>query len=43
MDFIKHFIENVWVQRGYWSIVVILFSLLLYRVVAGVLTKKVKN
>lgn len=43
MDFIKHFIENVWVQRGFWSIVVILFSLLLYRVVAGVLTKKEKK
>ena len=40
MEIIKDIAENVWVQRGFWSLVVILFSLFIYRVIAKVLKKK---
>ena len=43
MDFIKDIVENVWVQRAVWSIIVILFSLLIYRVTTRVLSKKEKK
>ena len=43
MDFIKHFVENIWVQRGFWSMVVILFSLLIYHIVARVLNIREKK
>lgn len=43
MDIFKNIIENVWVQRGFWSIVVILFSLFIYRVVTRVLNRKEKK
>lgn len=43
MDFIEDFIKNVWVQRLFWSAIVILFSLLIYRVVTRVLTSKEKK
>ena len=37
MDFIEDLIKNVWVQRLFWSAIVVAFSLLLYRVIARVL------
>lgn len=37
MDFIENLIKNVWIQRLFWSAIVVAFSLLLYRVVARVL------
>jgi len=43
MDIIKNIIENVWVQRGFWSIIVILFSLFIYRVIIRILNKKEKK
>ena len=43
MDFIEHFIKNVWVQRLFWSAIVIIFSLLIYRVVSKVLTGREKK
>lgn len=43
MDFIKGIFENTWVQRGFWSVVVILFSLFLYRIVTRVLNSKEKK
>lgn len=43
MDFIGKFVENVWVQRIFWSIIVVVFSLLIYRVVARVLNGREKK
>ena len=43
MDFIEEFIKNVWVQRLFWSAIVILLSLLIYRIVTRVLTSKEKK
>lgn len=43
MDFIEDFIKNVWIQRLFWSAIVILFSLLIYRIVTRVLTSKEKK
>ncbi|MBR2994194.1 mechanosensitive ion channel family protein [Candidatus Saccharibacteria bacterium] len=43
MDFIEHLIENVWVQRVFWSAIVILFSLLIYHVVARILNGREKR
>ena len=43
MDFIESFIKNVWVQRLFWSAIVIVLSLLIYGVISKVLTKKEKK
>ena len=43
MDFVKQFIENVWVQRIFWSAIVILFSLLIYHVIARILNGREKK
>lgn len=43
MDFIEHLIENVWVQRVFWSAIVVLFSLLIYHVVARILNGREKR
>lgn len=43
MDFIKGIIENIWVERGFWTAVVILFSLFIYRIVTRVLTSREKK
>ena len=43
MDFIEDFIKNVWVQRLFWSIIVVAFNFLIYRIVTRVLTKKEKR
>ena len=43
MDFIENVIKNVWVQRLFWSAIVILFSLLIYRVLTRILSSKEKK
>ena len=43
MDILKNIVENTWVQRGFWSVVVILFSLFIYRVITRVLSRKEKK
>ena len=44
MDFLKGIVENVLVQRIFWSFIVVVLSLLIYRMVAKVLnTKEKKN
>lgn len=43
MQFIKNIIENVWIQRAFWSLVVVLFSLLIYHVIARVLNGREKQ
>ena len=43
MDFFKDIVENVWVQRGFWSVVVILFSLFIYRIITRILSSKEKK
>lgn len=43
MKFVEDILENIWIQRGFWSIIVILFSLFIYRIVAKVLNTKEKK
>lgn len=43
MDFVKDILENVWVQRGFWSAIVVLFSLFLYHIITRVLNRKEKK
>ena len=43
MEFLEKIINNVWVQRGFWSVIVILFSLFIYRIITRVLNSKEKK
>lgn len=43
MDFIREITENIWVQRCFWSIIVILVSVLIYVIIARFLTNKEKK
>lgn len=43
MDLIEDIIKNTWIQRILWSIVVVAFSLLIYRVIARVLDGREKK
>ena len=43
MDILKDIFENVWVQRGFWSIILILFSLFIYRIATKILNTKEKK
>lgn len=43
MDFFKDIIENVWVQRAFWSIIVVLFGLLIYCIITRILNNKEKK
>ena len=43
MDVLKDLLENTWVQRGIWAIIVVLFSGLIYFVISRFLSKKEKR
>ena len=43
MDFIENLVKNVWVQRLFWSAIVIAFNLLIYRIIARVLNGREKK
>ena len=43
MKFLGDIIENIWVQRAFWSVIVILFSFLIYHIVARFLNNKEKK
>lgn len=43
MDFVEQIIKNVWVQRLFWSAIVVVLSLLIYRVIARVLNGREKK
>ncbi len=43
MDFIEHIIENIWVQRLFWSAIVVVLSLLIYRIISRVLSGREKK
>ena len=44
MDFVKGIFENVWIQRAFWSFIVVALGLLIYRMISKVLnTKEKKN
>ena len=43
MDFIKDIVENVWIQRAFWSCIVVALGLLIYRLIAKVLNTKEKK
>ena len=40
MQLIENIVKNVWVQRLFWSAIVVLFSILIYRIAANFLNKK---
>ena len=42
METIKHILENVWVQRGIWSFIVVVASGLVYFLISRFLNKKEK-
>lgn len=43
MNFIEEFVKSVWTQRLFWSAVVVILSLLIYRVITKVLDRKEKK
>lgn len=43
MKFLENIVDNVWIQRLVWSAIVILVSLLIYRIIARVLSSKEKK
>ena len=43
MDVIKNLLENTWVQRGIWALVVVMFSGLIYFAISRFLNKKEKR
>ena len=43
MDMLKNIVDNVWVQRAFWSLIVIMFCLSIYHVVARFLDSKEKK
>ncbi len=43
MKFIETVINDVWVQRCFWSLIVCIFSLILYRIIAKFLSSKEKK
>ena len=43
MKVFENIISNIWVQRDFWSVVLILFSLLIYHIIARFLNSKEKN
>lgn len=43
MVFLEDIIENIWVQRAFWSVIVILFSFLIYHIIARFLKNKEKK
>ena len=43
MRLLEDVINNVWFQRIFWSIIVVIFSLIIYRIIAGFLSRKEKR
>ena len=43
MDFVKDIVENVWVQRVFWSAVVIIISVIIYTIISGALDRHEKR
>ena len=40
MDFVKDVVENVWVQRFFWSFIVILVSIIIYSIISRAITRR---
>ncbi len=40
MDTLKTILENIWIKRAFWSIIVILFNFILYRLIVGFLNHR---
>ena len=43
MDFIKDFLDNIWIRRIFWSAVVVVLNFLIYHVIAKVLNAREKK
>ncbi|MBR3157397.1 mechanosensitive ion channel family protein [Candidatus Saccharibacteria bacterium] len=43
MDFIEELIKNTWIQRLFWSIIIVILNLLIYRIVSKVLNDREKK
>ena len=40
MDFVKDVIENIWVQRVFWSLIVIIVSVIIYGIISRVIKRR---
>lgn len=40
MDLIKDIIDNIWVQRAFWSFIVILVSFIIYGIISGIINRR---
>lgn len=40
MDFVKDIVENIWVQRFFWSFIVIIISVIIYGVISRVISRR---
>lgn len=43
MNILETLINNVWIQRAFWSAIIIIFSLIIYRIITGFLNSKEKK
>lgn len=43
MEVVKNILENTWVQRGIWALIVVVFSFLIYHFISKFLSKKEKQ
>ncbi len=40
MDVLKNILENVWIKRAFWSVIIIFFNFLVYRIAVGFLSHR---
>ena len=40
MDLIKDIIDNIWIQRAFWSFIVILASFIIYGIISGIINRR---
>ena len=40
MDFIKDIVDNIWIQRAFWSLIVILISVIIYGIISHIINRR---
>ena len=43
MDFAQDVVENIWAQRFFWSVIVIIVSVILYKIISGIFERREKH
>ena len=43
MDFVKDIVENIWVQRFFWSFIVIVISVIVYGIISHIISRREKR